>query len=122
MAPSCHRIRIQALETNYSKKCLRISCLEHKTNDWVWSKINSLVSPQEPLLATVKRRKLAWLGRVTRDDSLSKAILHGHLGGWAAPWSVEEMLDGQHQRLDIPARVRMTHKGLLQKRLEEDLC
>ena len=32
------------------------------------------------------------------------------------------MLDGQHQRVDIPANARIAHKGLLQKRLEEDLC
>ena len=38
------------------------------------------------------------------------------------PWSAEEMLDGQHQRMDNPARARSTHKGLLQKRPEEDLC
>ena len=48
--------------------------LEHKTNDWVRSKINFLVGPQEPLLATVKRQKLAWLGHVTRYNSLSKTI------------------------------------------------
>ena len=36
--------------------------------------------------------------------------------------SLEEMLDGQHQRVDIPAHARTAHKGLLQKRLEEDLC
>ena len=46
----------------------------------------------------------------------------GHLGGWARPWSVEEMLDGQHQRVGIPAHARTAHKGLLLKRLEEDLC
>ena len=34
----------------------------------------------------------------------------------------EETLDGQHQRVDIPARARAAHKALLQKRLEEDLC
>ena len=45
------------------------------TNDWVQSKINFLVGPQEPLLATVKRWKLAWFGHVTRHDSLSKIIL-----------------------------------------------
>ena len=61
------------------RKLLRISYLEHKTNDWVWSKINLLVGPQEPLLATVKRRKLAWFGQVTRHDSLSKTILQGTL-------------------------------------------
>ena len=46
----------------------------------------------------------------------------GHLGGWATPWSAEEMLDGQHQRVDIPGHTRTGYKGLLQKRLEEDLC
>ena len=46
----------------------------------------------------------------------------GHLGGWAASWSAEEMLDGQHQKVDIPAHAKTAYKGLLQKRLEEDLC
>ena len=46
----------------------------------------------------------------------------GLLGGWAMPWSAEEMLDGQHQRLDIPAPARTAHKSLLQRRLDEDLC
>ena len=48
--------------------------------------------------------------------------LPGHLGGWATPWSTEEMLDGQHQRVDISTHARTAHKGLLQKGLEEDLC
>ena len=38
------------------------------------------------------------------------------------PWSAEEMLAGQHQRVDIPAHAIIAHKGLLRKRLEEDLC
>ena len=38
------------------------------------------------------------------------------------PWSAEEMLDGQHQRVDIRAHASAAHKGLLQKTLEEDLC
>ena len=29
-------------------------------------------------------------------------IVARHLGGWATPWSAEEMLDGQHHRADIP--------------------
>ena len=36
--------------------------------------------------------------------------------GWH--WSAEEMLDGQHQRVEIPALARTAHKSLLQKRLE----
>ncbi|GFS10039.1 hypothetical protein ElyMa_006636700, partial [Elysia marginata] len=39
------------------------------------------VGPQEPLLATVKRRKLAWFGHVTRHDSLSKTNLQGTVEG-----------------------------------------
>ena len=45
-----------------------------------------------------------------------------HLRGLATPWSVEEMLDGQQQRVDIPAHSKIAHKPLLQKRLEEYLC
>ena len=46
----------------------------------------------------------------------------GHLGGWATPWSAEEMLDGQQEKVDIPVHARTAHKGFLQKRLEENLC
>ena len=73
--------RIQAFETKCLRKLRRISCLEHETNDWVRGKINFLVGPQEPLLATVKRRKLAWFGHATRRNSLSKTILQGTLEG-----------------------------------------
>ena len=71
-----------------------------------------LVGPQELLLATVRRWKLAWFGHVTCHDSLSKTVLQG----------AKEMLDGQHQRVDVPAHGGSAHKGLLQNRLEEDLC
>ena len=37
----------------------------------------------------------------------------GHLGGWVTLWSAEEMLDGQLQRMDIPAHARTVYKGLL---------
>ena len=45
----------------------------------------------------------------------------GHLG-WVMPWLAEEMLEGQHQRVDIPDHGRTAHKGVLQKSLEQDLC
>ena len=61
--------RTQAFETRCMRTLLRISFLEHKTNDRVRSKINFLVGPHEPLLATVERRKLAWFGHITRHDS-----------------------------------------------------
>ena len=43
------------------------------------SKINFIVGPQKPLLATVKRWKRTWFGHVTRHDSLSKTTLQGTL-------------------------------------------
>ena len=54
--------------------CVATSRL-HKTNDWVRIKVNLIVGSQKPLLATVKRRKLAWFRHVTRLNSLSKTIL-----------------------------------------------
>ena len=107
--------RIQAFETKCPSKRLRISNFEHKTNGWVRSKINFLVGLQKPLLATVKRRKLAWFGHVTCHDSLSKTILHGTVGdavvgrgnaGWTTSKSGHSC----------------PYQGLLQKRPVEDLC
>ena len=65
----------------YTRKLFRISYLEQKTNDWVQSKINSLVGPQESFLATVKRWKLEWFRHVTCHNSLPKTILLGNLEG-----------------------------------------
>ena len=73
--------RIQAFETKCLRKLLGISYLEHKTNDYVRKKIKDLVGPQEPLLATVKQRKLVWFGHVTRHTTLSKTILQGRVEG-----------------------------------------
>ena len=65
---------IQTFEIKSLRKLLRISYLEHKTNDWVRSKINFFVGPQEPLLVTAKRRKLAWFGHVTRLSGHRKNV------------------------------------------------
>ena len=73
--------RIQVFETTSMRKLLRISYLEHKTKDWEENKINFLVGPEEPLLATVKRWKRTWLEHVKRHDSLSKTILQAILEG-----------------------------------------
>ena len=39
----------------------------------------------------------------------------GYLGGWGTPWSAEDMLDGQHQRVDIAAHATTAHTGGLQR-------
>ena len=66
----------------------------------------------------MKEPKLAWFGHVTRHDNLSKTILQDTLEGERRGGNV----DGQHQRVDIPAHTITVHKGLLQKILEQDLC
>ena len=54
---------------------------------------------------------------------LSITILQGTLKvSDVTPWSAGEMLDGQRQRVDVPAYVGTARHGLSQKRLEEDLC
>ena len=74
--------RIQAFENKCLRKLLRISYRDHVTNESVREMVVAYVGPQEPLLATVKRRKLTWFGHVTRHDSLSKTILQGTVEGW----------------------------------------
>ena len=70
---------IQAFEAKCQRKLLRISYLEHKTNNSVRGEINFPVGPQWPPLETGERRQIARFGRVTRSDSVSKAIVQGTL-------------------------------------------
>ena len=103
---------------------LRISYLEHKTNDWVRSKINFLVGPQETLLAAAKSHKHAWFGYVTRRGSLSKAILQGTLeSGGRRGRQRKCWMDNIKVWTPLPTvHAITTPKGLLQKRLEENIC
>ena len=73
--------RIQAFEMKCLRRLLHISYREHKTNEYVQDTVWALVGPQEPLLATVKRRKLGWYGHMTRHDSLCKTIMQGTIEG-----------------------------------------
>ena len=82
------------------------------------SKVYFVVGPQEPLLGNCQRDGNLHGSGMSNAMTASQNHPSGHLGGWATTWSVEEMLDGHHQRVDIPAHA---HMGLLRKRLEEDL-
>ncbi|KAL8611432.1 hypothetical protein ACOMHN_014487 [Nucella lapillus] len=68
------------LSTCY-KKLLRIHYSEHRTNEYVRKRIDTLAGKQEPLLSVVKRRKLTWFGHVNRHDSLAQTILQGTVEG-----------------------------------------
>ena len=53
--------RIQAMEMRCYRKILRISKIDHVTNEKVRAKIQQAIEPHEDLLTIVKRRKLNWL-------------------------------------------------------------
>ena len=128
---------IDASETNCLGKLLHISCWEQKTNDWgnfssspTWStrpttgcetRSTSLWA-QRKLYRQLLRDGNSHVSDMSRATTASPEPSLGHLGGWATPWSAEKMLDGQHQKVDIPAHTRTAHKGLLQKRPEGELC
>ena len=80
--------RIYVFKTKSLRKLLHISYLEHKANNWVWSKVNFLVGPQEPLLATVKRWKLAWFG-------MSHALTASPKPSFRAPWRAGDAMVGR---------------------------
>ena len=73
--------RIESFELKCWRKLLRITYLDRKTNDYVRSTVELYIGPQEPLLATVKRRKLTFFGHTTRHDSLCKTIMQGTIEG-----------------------------------------
>ena len=73
--------RVRTFETKCFRRLLNIPWHARKTNEHVLVQVTSLAGPQEPLLATVKRRKLAWFGHVTRHNSLPKTVLQGTLEG-----------------------------------------
>ncbi|KAL8590218.1 hypothetical protein ACOMHN_010413 [Nucella lapillus] len=64
--------RLQAFRHKYYRKLLRIHYSEHKTNEYVRQRIDTLAGKQEPLLSIVKSCKLTWFGHVNCHDSLAK--------------------------------------------------
>ena len=73
--------RIKAFEHTCYRRVLHISYKEHRTNEFVRQQVTNYAGRQEPLLATVKRRKLAWDGHIYRQESLAKIILQGTAEG-----------------------------------------
>lgn len=69
--------KLQAFEAKCLRRMLCVSEKEHNSNEYIRSVIEKHVGPWELLLITIKRRKLAWFGHLTRHDSLSKTTLQG---------------------------------------------
>ena len=101
--------RIQAYENKCLRRLLGISWKEHKTNDYVHSQVKDMIGIQESLLSTVKRRKLAWFGHVTRHNNLSKTVLQGTLeGGRKRGRQMKSWMDNikEWTRMDSPTLIR----------------
>ena len=72
---------IRAMEMRCYRKILRISCIDHVTNEKVRAKIQQAIGPHEDLLTIVNRRKLQWYDHVSRSSGLAKTILQGTVKG-----------------------------------------
>ena len=73
--------RIESFEMKCLRRLLGTSWQEKKTNEFVTATIKQKVGKQEELITTVKRRKMAWFGHVTRHQNMSKTILQGTVPG-----------------------------------------
>ena len=73
--------RIEAFEMKCLRKILGISYLQRQTNRSVRHQAEAACGKQEPLLSTVKRRKLNWFGHICRHNTLAKTILQGTVAG-----------------------------------------
>ena len=72
---------MQAFENKSHRKLLCITYKEGKTNIFFKNKINTLIGTFEPLLQTIRRRKLKWFGHTSRHNSITKIILQGMVEG-----------------------------------------
>ena len=54
-----------------------ISYMDHVTNEEVRRKIQAAIGEYDKLLTLVKKRKIRWLGYVSRSSGLAKTILQG---------------------------------------------
>ena len=73
--------RINAFEFKSYRRIIGISSRERKMNDYVFKKIIEAIGSVEPLLSTIKRRKLAHSGHTIRHESLYKVIMQDFVEG-----------------------------------------
>ena len=73
--------RIQVFQNKSHRRLLCITYRQRKTNDYIHEKMINLIGKYEPLLSTIKRRKLKYYGHICRHDGLAKTILQGKVEG-----------------------------------------
>ena len=73
--------RTQAFDMRCYRRLLNISYKDHVTNEEVRKQIEAAIGQRDELLTLVKKRKLRWLGHVSRSSGLAKTILQGTVKG-----------------------------------------
>ena len=73
--------RISAFENKAHRRLLEINYRHMKTNQYVNETIIKLVGKFEPLLTTIKRRKMSYYGHICRHNSLANTIMQGKVEG-----------------------------------------
>ena len=73
--------RISAFENKAHRRLLEINYRHMKTNQYVNETIIQLVGKFEPLLTTIKRRKMSYYGHICRHNSLANTIMQGKVEG-----------------------------------------
>ena len=101
--------RLEAFELWAYRKMLRISYMEHRTNDWVLK----LVGEERKLLNSIKTKKCQYFGHIVRAQKIQHHLLQGKLNGrrgrgrprrtWLkdiAEWTGLSMIDATHAAQD----------------------
>ena len=73
--------RISAFENKAHRRLLEINYRHMKTNQYVNETIITLVGKFEPLLTTIKRRKMSYYGHICRHNILANTIMQGKVEG-----------------------------------------
>ena len=73
--------KLQGFENKSHRKLLGITYREMKTNEYIKGVMISLIGTYEPIVQSIRRRKLKWYGHTIRHDNLSKTILQGMVEG-----------------------------------------
>ena len=73
--------RIIAFENKSHRRLLDINYRQMKTNKYVNETIIKFVGKFEPLLSTIKRRKISYYGHIGRYNSMAKTIMQGKVEG-----------------------------------------
>ena len=91
------RFREKNAEIRCYRRLLNISYKDHVTIEEVHRKIQAAIEEYDEFLTLVKKRKLRWVGHVSRSSGLAKTILQG---SEKKKRQTEEEVGRQYQRVD----------------------